>query len=48
MSNLATVQSVYEAFGEGDIPAILDVIADDCEWEGHYTDTARHIAAYEG
>lgn len=33
MSNLSTVQSVYEAFGKGDIPAILDLLADDVEWE---------------
>ena len=33
MSNLATVQSIYEAFGKGDVPAILDVMADDIEWE---------------
>jgi ketosteroid isomerase-like protein len=33
MSNLATTQSIYEAFGKGDIPAILDVLADDVEWE---------------
>ena len=33
MSNLATVQSIYEAFGNGDIPAILNVLADDVEWE---------------
>ncbi len=33
MSNLATVQSIYEAFGKGDIPAILDMLADDIEWE---------------
>lgn len=33
MSNLATVQSIYEAFSKGDIPAILDVLADDVEWE---------------
>lgn len=33
MSNLATVQSIYESFGRGDIPAILDVLADDVEWE---------------
>jgi hypothetical protein len=29
MSNLATVQGIYEAFGRGDIPAILDAVADD-------------------
>lgn len=33
MSNLATVQSIYAAFGRGDIPAILDVLADDVQWE---------------
>jgi len=33
VSNLATVQGIYEAFGKGDIPAILDVLADDVEWE---------------
>jgi ketosteroid isomerase-like protein len=33
MSNLGTVQGIYEAFGEGDVPAILAVLADDVEWE---------------
>jgi ketosteroid isomerase-like protein len=33
MSNLATVQGIYAAFGRGDIPAILSVLADDVEWE---------------
>jgi uncharacterized protein len=33
MSNLATVQGIYEAFGKGDVPAILDVLADDVQWE---------------
>ena len=33
MSNLSTVQSIYESFGQGDIPAILAVLADDVEWE---------------
>ena len=33
MSNLATVQGIYEAFGKGDVPAILDVLADDVAWE---------------
>ena len=33
MTNLATVQGIYESFGKGDIPAILDVLADDVEWE---------------
>lgn len=33
VTNLATVQSIYEAFGKGDVPAILNVLADDVEWE---------------
>jgi ketosteroid isomerase-like protein len=33
VSNIATVQSLYEAFGRGDIPAILDMQADDVTWE---------------
>lgn len=33
MSNLTTVQSIYEAFGKGDVPAILNVLADDVDWE---------------
>ena len=60
MSNLATVQSIYEAFGKGDVPSILDTLADDVEWESwsdnsavkarlrHYTHTAKHIAAFKG
>ena len=33
MSNAATVQGIYEAFGRGDIPAILAQLADDVEWD---------------
>lgn len=33
MSNIATVQSIYAAFGRGDIPAILEHLADDVIWE---------------
>ncbi len=33
MSNLATAQMIYEAFGRGDVPAILDVCSDDVAWE---------------
>ena len=37
MSNVATIQSVYEAFGRGDIPAILEVVSADAAWE-HWSD----------
>jgi ketosteroid isomerase-like protein len=30
--NVKTVQSVYEAFGRGDVPAILDAVTDDVDW----------------
>jgi ketosteroid isomerase-like protein len=33
MSNLETVQGLYEAFGTGDVPAILECMAEDVEWE---------------
>jgi len=33
MSNLATVQEIYAAFGRGDVPAILGKLADDVAWE---------------
>ena len=32
-ANLATVGRIYEAFGRGDVPAILDELADDVAWE---------------
>jgi hypothetical protein len=31
--NLKVVQGIYEAFGGGDVPAILAVLADDVRWE---------------
>lgn len=30
--NIQTVMSIYEAFGRGDVPAILDQLTDDAEW----------------
>ncbi len=33
MSNVETVQGVYEAFGRGDIPSILSHLASDVKWE---------------
>jgi hypothetical protein len=33
VSNIPTVQAMYEAFGRGDVPAILDQQADDVLWE---------------
>jgi len=33
MSNLATVKAIYEDFNQGNIPGILDRLADNVEWE---------------
>ena len=33
MKNVEKVHAVYEAFGRGDVPAILELLADDVEWE---------------
>ena len=33
MSNSDTVREMYAAFGRGDVPAILEKMADDVEWE---------------
>jgi ketosteroid isomerase-like protein len=33
LSNAKTVQDIYEAFGKGDIPAILSKLAPDVQWE---------------
>lgn len=32
-NNIATVNTLYEAFGKGDIPAIIDLLADNVQWE---------------
>ena len=33
MSHLATVQGIYAAFRRGDVPAILECLAEDVAWE---------------
>lgn len=38
MGNVETVQAIYEAFGTGDVPAILDHLAEDVTWDQHYPD----------
>ncbi len=40
MSNVETVQRMYEAFGRGDVPAILAGLAEDVRWEDHPTGNA--------
>jgi len=38
---LGVVQDIYAAFGRGDLPAILDVIAPDCRWEAWADNSAQ-------
>ncbi len=33
MSNVETMQQIYDAFGRGDVPAILEHLAEDVRWE---------------
>lgn len=33
MSNIQTVQTIYEAFGRGDVPAIMSKLSDSVEWD---------------
>ena len=39
MSNLKTIQEMYEAFGRGDIPTILSKLSNTIEWEYGGADT---------
>ncbi len=41
MSNLATVQAIYEAFGKNDLATILQHMADDVQWEVWADNTAQ-------
>ena len=36
---VATVMAIYEAFGRGDVPAILEQMADDVKWDQGIRDT---------
>jgi ketosteroid isomerase-like protein len=35
-NNADTIRAIYTAFGRGDVPAILEHVADDVEWEFAY------------
>ena len=41
--HLAIVSRIYEAFGKGDIPTIIDCLADDVQWE-HWADNSAQKA----
>jgi uncharacterized protein len=40
-ANLAAVKEIYDAFGRGDIPAILGKIASGCRWESWENNRAQ-------
>jgi uncharacterized protein len=31
-ANIKTIQQVYDAFGRGDVPAMLEAVTDDVDW----------------
>ena len=39
-TNIKTIAQIYEAFGRGDVAAILDGITDDVDWAAETTSTA--------
>lgn len=43
--NIATVKAMYEAFGRGDVDAVLECCTDDVDWA---TDAAIEIAPWYG
>jgi ketosteroid isomerase-like protein len=43
--NIKTIQTVYEAFGRGDIAAITGAVTDDVDWA---SDTASTVAPWYG
>ena len=44
--NTEVVNEAYAAFGRGDIPAVLALLADDIEWEG--TDALPQSGSFRG
>jgi ketosteroid isomerase-like protein len=46
MEHIGTVQEIYEAFGRGDIPAILDMLAPDVDW--HVPEAVPHGGSFHG
>ena len=44
--NIAAIQQVYEAFGRGDIPYIIDQLTDDVEWMTHLESSVPWAGEY--
>lgn len=43
--NVKTIQSIYEAFGRGDLPVILEALTEDVDWAA---DTSSQVAPWYG
>ena len=43
MSNMKVMQEIYEAFGRGDIPVILDKLADNVDWDYAYREASNPL-----
>ncbi|MBD0377198.1 MAG: nuclear transport factor 2 family protein [Flavisolibacter sp.] len=47
-ANTALVEEIYNAFKQGNIPFILDQVADDCEWNVMGSPLLKHAGTYRG
>lgn len=46
VSNLAAVQAIYEAFGTGNIPGIMERLVDDVAWEDFADSSAANVVPW--
>lgn len=46
--NVARVVDIYEAFGRGDIPFIIDQLTDDVRWMTHFDPVVPWSGNYQG
>lgn len=46
--NLARVQKIYEAFGRGDIPAIIEMLTNEVRWQTHLDPIVPWAGDYSG
>ena len=46
--NIATVQKIYEAFGNGDVATILDQVTEDVDWASEADGTAPWHGVHKG
>jgi hypothetical protein len=48
VNNAATVANMYEAFGRGDVPSIINNVAENCKWIGAGEGTLPEGGIYRG